>query len=92
MRRVVPQFHFFGFEGRSALPSLFDCSYCYALGFNAGVLLENGQTGMISTIANLAAPVEDWRAVAWTVWRQRSCLQAWIREPSSCFSSRFAGS
>ena len=58
--RVVAQFHFFGFEGRSALPSVFDTNYCYALGFNAGVLLAAGKTGVISTVSNLKAPVHEW--------------------------------
>ena len=58
--RVMPQFHFFGFEGRSALPSVFDSNYCYALGFNAGLLIAAGKTGVISTISNLKASVRDW--------------------------------
>ena len=34
--KFAPQFHSFGYEGRCALPSHFDCSYCYALGYTAG--------------------------------------------------------
>lgn len=34
--KFVPQFHSFGYEGRCALPSHFDCSYCYSLGYTAG--------------------------------------------------------
>ena len=60
VEKIVPQFHFFGFEGRSALPSVFDTNYCYALGYNAGVLLAAGKTGVISTVSNLKAPVHDW--------------------------------
>ena len=56
------EFHFFGYEGRSAMPSRFDSNYCYALGYNAGLLLQNRCTGMISTIGNLTAPVENWTA------------------------------
>lgn len=35
-QKFAPQFHSFGYEGRCALPSHFDCSYCYALGYTAG--------------------------------------------------------
>ncbi|XP_078443171.1 pyrophosphate--fructose 6-phosphate 1-phosphotransferase subunit beta-like [Wolffia australiana] len=54
------QSHFFGYEGRCGLPTNFDATYCYALGFAAGVLLQAGKTGLISSVANLAAPVEEW--------------------------------
>ncbi|CAA3015629.1 pyrophosphate--fructose 6-phosphate 1-phosphotransferase subunit beta [Olea europaea subsp. europaea] len=54
------QSHFFGYEGRCGLPSNFDATYCYALGFAAGALLESGKTGLISSVGNLAAPVEEW--------------------------------
>jgi diphosphate--fructose-6-phosphate 1-phosphotransferase len=53
-------FHFFGYEGRSALPSQFDCDYCYALGFNAGLLCSRGFTGMISSVGDLDKPVAEW--------------------------------
>jgi pyrophosphate--fructose-6-phosphate 1-phosphotransferase len=54
------QSHFFGYEGRCGLPTNFDSTYCYALGFAAGALLQNGYTGLISSVGNLAAPVEEW--------------------------------
>ncbi|XP_041023313.1 pyrophosphate--fructose 6-phosphate 1-phosphotransferase subunit beta [Juglans microcarpa x Juglans regia] len=54
------QSHFFGYEGRCGLPTNFDSSYCYALGFAAGALLQGGKTGLISSVGNLAAPVEEW--------------------------------
>eukprot|EP00750_Incisomonas_marina_P000333 INCI10247.1.p1 GENE.INCI10247.1~~INCI10247.1.p1 ORF type:complete len:782 (-),score=125.81 INCI10247.1:156-2501(-) len=56
------EFHFLGYEGRSGLPSLFDSSYCYALGYNAGALLRAGVTGYMSTIMDLYKPVLLWRA------------------------------
>ena len=56
------QFHYFGYEGRSAHPSKFDCDYCYALGFNAGLLLAKGCSGLISSVGNLSAPPAEWTA------------------------------
>ncbi|ERM93992.1 hypothetical protein AMTRI_Chr05g69560 [Amborella trichopoda] len=54
------QSHFFGYEGRCGLPSNFDSMYCYALGYAAGALLHAGKTGLISSVGNLAAPVDEW--------------------------------
>ncbi|XP_057954006.1 pyrophosphate--fructose 6-phosphate 1-phosphotransferase subunit beta-like [Malania oleifera] len=54
------QSHFFGYEGRCGLPTNFDANYCYALGYAAGALLQSGKTGLISSVGNLNAPVEDW--------------------------------
>jgi pyrophosphate--fructose-6-phosphate 1-phosphotransferase len=42
------------------MPTNFDATYCYALGFAAGALLHTGQTGLIASISNLAAPSKDW--------------------------------
>ncbi|EYU27733.1 hypothetical protein ABFS82_13G129400 [Erythranthe guttata] len=54
------QSHFFGYEGRCGLPSNFDSTYCYALGYAAGALLNTGKSGLISSVGNLAAPVSEW--------------------------------
>ncbi|RWR76263.1 Phosphofructokinase domain-containing protein [Cinnamomum micranthum f. kanehirae] len=58
------QSHFFGYEGRCGLPTNFDATYCYALGYGAGSLLHSGKTGLISSVralvGNLGAPVEQW--------------------------------
>jgi len=56
-----PQFHAYGYEGRSGLPSEFDATYCYVLGQNVGALLSLGQTGLISSVTNLTAPVKEWK-------------------------------
>ncbi len=56
------QHHFFGYEGRCAFPSNFDSDYCYALGFNAFMLIASGLTGYISSIENLSAPADQWKA------------------------------
>lgn len=52
--------HFFGYEGRSAMPSLFDCHYCYALGYTAALLVHSGVTGYMSTVHQLGCPSEQW--------------------------------
>ena len=54
--------HFFGYEGRCADPSNFDADYCYALGYNASLLINCGATGYMSSVRNLAAPSAQWLA------------------------------
>ena len=54
--------HFFGYEGRCADPSNFDADYCYALGYNAAQLINNGATGNMSSIRNLTKPTVQWEA------------------------------
>ena len=48
-----PQAHFFGYEGRCALPSNFDSQYCYAIGQNAAYLMFKNRSGYMSCIKNL---------------------------------------
>lgn len=55
---------FCGYEGRSCLPSNFDCQYCYALGYVAALLIDSKANGFMSVIQNLAKPVEEWIAGA----------------------------
>ena len=54
--------HFFGYEGRCATPSNFDCNYCYALGTSAAQLVANGKTGYRAIVKNTTAPAEEWVA------------------------------
>lgn len=54
--------HFFGYEGRCAVPSNFDADYCYALGVSAANLIVNGKTGYMATVQNLSAPATEWKA------------------------------
>ncbi len=60
--KVNPLHHFFGYEGRCAFPSNFDSDYCYSLGYNAALLIENGFNGYLSKISNLSKPAEEWVA------------------------------
>ena len=57
---ALPQF--FGYEGRCATPSNFDCNYCYALGTSAAQLVANGKTGYMAIVKNTTAPAEEWVA------------------------------
>ncbi|KAL0234677.1 hypothetical protein PCE1_001713 [Barthelona sp. PCE] len=59
--KLKAQTHFFGYEGRCALPTLFDSSYCYALGQTAGALMANGCNGYMARVWNTHLPVADWR-------------------------------
>ena len=56
------QHHFFGYEGRCAFPSNFDADYCYALGYNAFMLIQYGYTGYLSKVSNISKPAEQWVA------------------------------
>ncbi len=54
--------HFFGYEGRCAIPSNFDADYTYSLGYTASVLISEGKTGYMSSVRNLTAPANEWIA------------------------------
>ena len=54
--------HFFGYEGRCAMPSNFDADYCYSLGLTATLLIAGGKTGYMAVIRNLARPHSEWVA------------------------------
>ncbi|MCM1035279.1 MAG: diphosphate--fructose-6-phosphate 1-phosphotransferase [Paludibacter sp.] len=54
--------HFFGYEGRCAIPSNFDADYCYSLGVTATLLIAGGKTGYMALVRNLTAPAAEWKA------------------------------
>lgn len=54
--------HFFGYEGRCAIPSNFDADYCYSLGYAASILISEGKTGYMASVRNLTAPAAEWIA------------------------------
>ena len=56
------QAHFFGYEGRCAMPSNFDADYCYSLGYNAFALVQSGLSGYLSSIKNTTKPASKWVA------------------------------
>jgi len=54
--------HFFGYEGRCAIPSNFDADYTYSLGYTASLLISEGKTGYMASVRNLTAPATEWIA------------------------------
>lgn len=54
--------HFFGYEGRCAIPSNFDADYTYSLGVTASILIGEGKTGYMSSVRNLTQPTDQWIA------------------------------
>lgn len=52
--------HFFGYEGRSCMPTNFDANYCYALGSLAYLAIREELTGMICSIQHLNQSTEHW--------------------------------
>jgi len=59
--KFTPQSHFYGYEGRCAIPTDFDAQYCYALGMNAAILVREKATGYMSCIRNLSKRnTEEW--------------------------------
>ncbi|CEL94756.1 unnamed protein product [Vitrella brassicaformis CCMP3155] len=64
-RNIMPDFtvmpHYFGYEGRCAMPSNFDANYCYALGQTAGALIMNNKNGYMSVVRDLYKHPREWR-------------------------------
>ena len=55
---------FCGYEGRSALPSNFDATYCYNLGRTAACLIHSQKSGYMAAISNLAHSTDKWQVGA----------------------------
>lgn len=60
--KFATQHHFFGYEGRCAIPSNFDADYCYSLGQTATQLIIAGKTGYMAVVRNLTKPAAEWIA------------------------------
>ncbi len=58
--KFAAQSLFCGYEGRSGLPTNFDCQYCYSLGHVAALLLSAKASGYMSCVNHLTQPVEEW--------------------------------
>jgi len=57
----APVTHYFGYQGRSAHPSNFDCNLGSTLGFAAAALLDAGLTGLAVSVKELTNPASQWR-------------------------------
>jgi len=51
---------FFGYEGRSCLPTNFDANYCYSLGRLAALLVARSRSGYIASFGALSKQAEEW--------------------------------
>ena len=60
--KFAAQHHFFGYEGRCAMPSNIDANYCYALGTSAAMLIANDKTGYMAIVKNTTKPTDEWTA------------------------------
>jgi diphosphate-dependent phosphofructokinase len=64
---TVPKFktqtHFYGYDGRGADPTRFDCKYGYNLGQTVFSLIANGATGQMAAIRNLEHDFKDWTPI-----------------------------
>jgi len=63
----VPNFktqtHFYGYDGRGANPTKFDCTYTYNLGLTVFGLIANGATGQMAAIRNLESAFSKWEPI-----------------------------
>ncbi len=62
--KFSPLYHFFGYEGRAALPTNFDANYCYGLGHVAALLIRDGETGYMCALRHLTKPPAGWAPCA----------------------------
>ncbi|EPP35559.1 diphosphate--fructose-6-phosphate 1-phosphotransferase [Chlamydia ibidis] len=53
--------HFLGYEGRTGLPTKFDNTYGYNLGYGSGVLVYNRCNGYLTALEGLTNIVEKWK-------------------------------
>lgn len=52
--------HYFGYEGRCAMPSNFDANYCYTLGMTAAALVQHNKSGYMAIVRELALSPSNW--------------------------------
>lgn len=55
--------HFFGYEGRSSMPSNFDADYCFSLGYVSVSLIKENLTGYIACVSDLNKGQDQWKAL-----------------------------
>ncbi len=54
---------FYGYDGRCALPSNFDATYCYNLGLIASLLVRDRKGGYMAAIKGLKGPIGEWAGI-----------------------------
>ena len=59
--RYRPVSHFCGYEGRAGLPTNFDATYAYALGYAAAMLAAGGAHGTVACVTNPTSPPKRWK-------------------------------
>ncbi|MBU2429270.1 MAG: phosphofructokinase, partial [Proteobacteria bacterium] len=66
-KKADPQFkiqtHFYGYDGRGADPTFFDCNYTYNLGITVFHLIANQATGQMAAIKNLEKKFDKWEPI-----------------------------
>eukprot|EP00249_Psilotum_nudum_P007540 c20642_g1_i1 orf=334-2157(-) len=72
--------HFFGYQARGSLPSVFDCDYAYALGQICYHLVREGLNGYMATVTNLKQPVSQWHCGAAPITAMMT-VKRWWRGP-----------
>lgn len=55
---------FYGYEGRSAFPTNFDCTLCDILGRVAGLLVAQKKNGYMSAVMDISEDSTQWRPIA----------------------------
>merc|ERR1711990_850980 len=60
----TPVTHFFGYQGRAAHPSAFDCSLGSTLGFAAAAQLDAGVNACAVAVKDVTKPPSQWRVGA----------------------------
>ena len=55
---------FLGYEGRSAFPSVFDCTYCYSLGRLSALLVAHKHSGFMAALSRLHEKPQEWEPLA----------------------------
>jgi 6-phosphofructokinase len=60
----APVCHFFGYQGRCAIPSRLDQNLSYTYGRISKNLIENNLTGFCPSVRGLTRPAKDWFPLA----------------------------
>lgn len=63
---------YYGYDGRCALPSNLDATYCFNLGIIAAVLVRDRKTGFMASIKGLSKSVKQWKAAGYPIHKMMS--------------------